>query len=109
VRQLKQAFPDSCVMGSGYTYLKEFSPHVAQAVLRHKWTDFIGLGRMLLAYPELPRDLLEGRGVQKKRLCRSFSDCTTAPRTASPRVATHSMRITKNQRISTAWLHSRSL
>ena len=67
-------------MGSGYTYLKEFSPHVAQAVLRHKWTDFIGLGRMLLAYPELPRDLLEGRGVQKKRLCRSFSDCTTAPR-----------------------------
>jgi NADPH2 dehydrogenase len=53
---------------------------VAQAVLRLGWTDLVGLGRMLLAYPELPRDLLQGRGVQKKRLCRTFSDCTTAPR-----------------------------
>ena len=67
-------------MGSGYTYLQEFLPNVAQAVLRLGWTDLVGLGRMLLAYPELPRDLLQGRGVQKKRLCRTFSDCTTAPR-----------------------------
>jgi hypothetical protein len=35
---------------------------------------------MVLAYPELPLDVLHGRGVQKKRLCRTFSDCTTAPR-----------------------------
>jgi NADPH2 dehydrogenase len=80
VRRLKEAFPDFCVMGSAYTYLQEFLPNVAQAVLRLKWADFIGLGRMLLAYPELPRDLLEGKAVQRKRLCRSFSDCTTAPR-----------------------------
>jgi len=35
---------------------------------------------MVLAYPELPLDILNGRPVQNKRLCRSFSDCTTAPR-----------------------------
>jgi hypothetical protein len=35
---------------------------------------------MTLAYPDLPLDILSGRGVQKKRLCRTFSDCTTAPR-----------------------------
>jgi NADPH2 dehydrogenase len=80
VRQLKQRYPDFCLMGSGYTYLQEYLPNVAQAVLRLGWTDLVGLGRMLLAYPELPRDLLQGRGVQKKRLCRTFSDCTTAPR-----------------------------
>ena len=80
VRRLKEAFPDFCVMGSAYTYLQEFLPNVAQAVLRLKWADLVGLGRMLLAYPELPRDLLEGKAVQRKRLCRSFSDCTTAPR-----------------------------
>jgi NADPH2 dehydrogenase len=80
VRRLKKAFPDFCVMGSGYSYLQEFLPNVAQAVLRHKWADLVGLGRMLLAYPALIRDLLEGKAVQKKRLCRSFSDCTTAPR-----------------------------
>jgi 2,4-dienoyl-CoA reductase-like NADH-dependent reductase (Old Yellow Enzyme family) len=80
VRDLKSAFPDFYLMGSGYTYLQEFFPNVAQAVVRQGWADIVGLGRMVLAYPELPLDVLSGRGVQKKRVCRTFSDCTTAPR-----------------------------
>ena len=80
VRALKEACPDLTIVGSAYTYLQEFLPNVAQAVLRQGWTDFVGLGRMMLAYPELPRDVLSGKGVQTKRLCRTFSDCTTAPR-----------------------------
>jgi 2,4-dienoyl-CoA reductase-like NADH-dependent reductase (Old Yellow Enzyme family) len=80
VRALKESFPDFCIMSSGFTYLQEFLPNVAQAVIRQGWSDVIGIGRMVLAYPEMPRDVLEGRGMQKKRLCRTFSDCTTAPR-----------------------------
>ena len=80
VRDLKQAFPDLAFMGSGYTYLQEFLPNVAQAVVREGWVDMVGLGRMVLAYPELPADVLAGRAMQRKRLCRTFSDCTTAPR-----------------------------
>lgn len=81
-RQLKQAFPDITMVGSGYTYLQEYLPNVAQAAVRQGWTDFVGLGRMMLAYPELAHDVLSGKGLQKKRLCRTFSDCTTAPRNA---------------------------
>ena len=80
VRELKQAFPDLAFVGSGYTYLQEFLPNVAQAVVREGWVDLVGLGRMVLSYPELPADVLAGRALQKKRLCRTFSDCTTAPR-----------------------------
>ena len=80
VRDLKQRFPDLVFAGSGYTYLQEFLPQVAQAVVREGWTDFVGLGRLMLSYPELPADLLAGRPLQRKRLCRTFSDCTTAPR-----------------------------
>jgi len=80
VRELKQSFPDVALVGSGYTYLQEFLPHVAQAAVRAGWTDLVGLGRMVLSYPELPADVLSGRGLQRKRLCRTFSDCTTAPR-----------------------------
>jgi len=80
VRALKQAFPDLAFVGSGYTYLQEFLPNVAQAVVRENWVDLVGLGRMVLSYPELPADVLAGRALQKKRLCRTFSDCTTAPR-----------------------------
>ena len=35
---------------------------------------------MVLSYPELPADTLAGRQSQRKRICRTFSDCTTAPR-----------------------------
>jgi hypothetical protein len=42
--------------------------------------DFVGLGRMVLTYPELCADVLEGKPLQRKRICRTFSDCTTAPR-----------------------------
>jgi hypothetical protein len=35
---------------------------------------------MVLSYPDLPRDVLEGREFQRKLVCRTFSDCTTAPR-----------------------------
>lgn len=83
-RRLKQQFPDLLIVGTAYTYLQDFLPYVAQAAVREGWADSVGLGRMVLAYPELPRDVLEGRVLERKRLCRTFSDCTTAPRNGLP-------------------------
>ena len=78
--QLKAARPQMVVVGSAYSYLQEWLPHVAQAVVRRGWADSVGLGRMVLSYPDLPADVLAGRPLQRKRICRTFSDCTTAPR-----------------------------
>lgn len=83
-RYLKQSRPEIVVVGSGVTYLQEFIGHVAQAAVREGWMDLVGLGRSMLAYPELPRDLLAGGPIQSRRLCRTFSDCTTAPRNGLP-------------------------
>ena len=68
------------MVGTGYTYLQDYLPHVAQAVVRSGWIDSVGLGRMVLSYPELPADTLRGAAWARKRVCRTFSDCTTAPR-----------------------------
>jgi hypothetical protein len=35
---------------------------------------------MILSYPELVADTLAGKQLDRKRICRTFSDCTTAPR-----------------------------
>lgn len=80
VAKLKLAFPNLIFVGSGYSYLQDWLPNVGQRVLRDGMADFIGLGRMMLAYPELPSDVLAGRPLDRKRICRTFSDCTTAPR-----------------------------
>ena len=83
-RQLKQRFPNMVFVGSAYSYLQDFLPHVAQAAIREAWVDAVGLGRMVLTYPEMLWDAARGNTVQHKRICRTFSDCTTAPRKGLP-------------------------
>ena len=55
-------------------------PLVAQAIVREGWADAVGIGRMVLSYPTMLADALAGRAMQKKFICRTFSECTTAPR-----------------------------
>ena len=80
VRQLKRERPNLIYVGSGYSYLQDWLPNIAQAIVRQGDVDFVGLGRMVLSYPEMPADVLAGRPLGKKKICRTFSDCTTAPR-----------------------------
>ena len=80
VRQVKRELPDVPIVGTAYSYLQEFLPHVTQALVRENAVDFIGLGRMALSYWDLPHDVLTDGNMAHKRLCRTFSDCTSAPR-----------------------------
>ena len=79
-RDLKAAFPGLVYVSSGWSYFQDYLPHFAQAAVRAGWTDSVGLGRMMLAYPELPADALEKGRLDHKRICRTFSDCTNGPR-----------------------------
>ena len=83
-RQLKRRFPNLIIVGSGYSYLQDYLPHVAQASVREGWVDFVGLGRMVLSYPEFLWEASAGTQIQRKLICRTFSDCTTAPRNGLP-------------------------
>jgi NADPH2 dehydrogenase len=78
--RLRARHPGLRFVGSAYTYLQEWLPHVAQALVRERRVDSIGLGRMVLSYPTLPADVLAGRGLERSLVCRTYSDCTTAPR-----------------------------
>lgn len=80
VRRTKREFPDLILVGTGYSYLQDWLGHVAEYEVGNGHVDVVGIGRMVLAYPNLPLDLLEGRPLARKRICRTFSDCTTAPR-----------------------------
>ncbi len=81
VRQIKAVAPKNLILiGTGYSYLQEYLPHVAQAVLREGWTDMVGIGRMVLSYPTILADAISQGALTPKFICRTFSDCTTAPR-----------------------------
>ena len=78
--ELKSCRPGVTMVGSGYTYLQEWLPNVAQHAVRTGMIDFVGIGRMVLSYPDFPADVLSGKPLARTRICRTFSDCTTAPR-----------------------------
>jgi 2,4-dienoyl-CoA reductase-like NADH-dependent reductase (Old Yellow Enzyme family) len=77
---LKRDFPNLIFVGSAYSYLQEWLPHVGQHNVREGLCDFVGLGRIALSYPDLPADVLSGAPLKRALFCRTFSDCTTGPR-----------------------------
>lgn len=80
VRQVKKHISGLPIVGSAYTYFQDYLPNVAQAAVRQGWVDSVGLGRMVLSYWDMPADVLQGNALKTKKICRTFSDCTTAPR-----------------------------
>jgi NADPH2 dehydrogenase len=85
VRELRKvAPPQLALVGSAYSYLQEYLPHVAQALVREGWVDIVGLGRMTLSYPDILADAAQKGALTTKLICRTFSDCTTAPRNGLP-------------------------
>ena len=84
VKALKARLPSLVLVGSAYSYLQEYLPHVAQHYVREGHVDVVGLGRAVLSYPHMLADAtLVGR-LDRKLICRTFSDCTTAPRKGMP-------------------------
>jgi 2,4-dienoyl-CoA reductase-like NADH-dependent reductase (Old Yellow Enzyme family) len=72
--------PGLTIVGSGYSYLQDWVAHVGQAVVANGGASIVGLGRMVLSYPTLAADVLAGNPLDRRSICRTFSDCTTAPR-----------------------------
>jgi NADPH2 dehydrogenase len=78
--EVTRRHPHVVVVGAGYSYLQQWLAHVGQASVASGGATMIGLGRMVLSYPTLAADVLAGRPLDARLICRTFSDCTTAPR-----------------------------
>lgn len=80
VARAKREVPELVMVGSAYSYLQEWLPAVGAAQVAAGQVDFVGLGRGVLSYPEMPHDVLGNQALQRRKICRTFSDCTTGPR-----------------------------
>jgi NADPH2 dehydrogenase len=79
VADLKKQRPELIYVGSGYSYLQQWLPNVAQAVVSQGWADSVGIGRMSFSYPDMCADVLEGKPLQRKRICTTCGYCDVAP------------------------------
>ncbi len=76
VRQIQAAFPAMAVIGGGYSWLRQFLPHLAAANVRRGWVSLVGLGRMAFAYPDSVRDLERTGQFDPQQVCVACSACT---------------------------------
>lgn len=79
-RRIKELCPEIKIVGSGLTCLQEYLSNAAEYSVANREMDFAGIGRMVLSYPDICSDVLEGRPLKRNMICRTFGDCTNAPR-----------------------------
>ena len=53
---------------------------MTQRLVREGWVDVVGLGRIVLSYPDMLSEAMANGAPISRRICRTFSDCTTGPR-----------------------------
>ena len=78
---MQAAEPELPVVGSGYSWLQDFSMHAAAANVANGSVAAVGLGRATLSHPDFARSLQRGGKMIRKQICRTFSYCTNLMRT----------------------------
>lgn len=73
--EIQRTVPEIAVVGTGYSWLREFSPYLAAGTLAHGGASLIGFGREGFAYPDFAVDILSGKGMKKEKCCISCGKC----------------------------------
>ena len=72
---LQKAFPDITFIGTGYTFLRQFSPYLAAGAVGSGMISAAGFGRMAFAYDGFAKDLIAG-DMKPNRCCLTCGKCT---------------------------------
>jgi len=72
----RRACPDIPVVGTGYSYLRQYAVEAGEANLRDDRVSVVGIGRGAIAYPDFARDVQ----MDKRKVCITVSYCTTLMR-----------------------------
>ncbi len=75
-REIHEAVPEMPLVATGLSWLRQFFPAVAAAMLEQGWCQFAGVGRLGLACPDFARDLIECGKLVPTKLCITCSSCT---------------------------------
>jgi 2,4-dienoyl-CoA reductase (NADPH2) len=73
---LQQAVPGLPMVGTGYSWLRQFFPYVGAAIVREAKAAFVGIGRMAFAYPDCVKDLALHEKLDPAKVCLACSSCT---------------------------------
>lgn len=76
VKEIQQAVPDMVVVGTGYSWLRQFAAQVGAGIVKENWVKVIGFGRAAFAYPDLANDIIKQGQMQRNKVCITCSKCS---------------------------------
>lgn len=74
-RVVQEAASKAIVVGTGFSWLRQFAPYVAAGVIKNGWATMVGFGRQAFAYPDFARDIVENRALNPRKVCITCSKC----------------------------------
>jgi 2,4-dienoyl-CoA reductase-like NADH-dependent reductase (Old Yellow Enzyme family) len=63
------------VIGTGFSWLRQFGTNAAAGMVEAGWTDLAGFGRQAFAYPDFANDIFKHGKMDRSRVCISCSKC----------------------------------
>lgn len=75
VKEIQLANPEMLVVGSGFSYPRQYSPYMAAGALEEGYCSIAGFGREALAYPEFWKDFQKMGTLDPKKVCVSCGGC----------------------------------
>jgi 2,4-dienoyl-CoA reductase (NADPH2) len=82
--KIQKKFPEMLIVGSAYSYLRQYAPNVGAAVIKDGDASFIGFGRNSFAYPSMANDLIATGKADPDKVCITCSGCTRLIRNLRP-------------------------
>jgi len=74
---VKEQIPDDMIiMGSGYSYLRQYAGNVVAGLIQNNQVDICGFGRMSIANPNFPKQIFQNGVIDKQKVCITCSKCS---------------------------------
>ncbi|MBR5301638.1 MAG: flavin oxidoreductase/NADH oxidase [Clostridia bacterium] len=84
VSEIQHAMPDLPVLGSAFSYLRQYSPYLAAGMVEGGHCAMAGFGRMAFAHPEFVQELRKNGEMDAKKTCVTCGGCAVLLRSGTP-------------------------
>lgn len=76
IGEIQKAFPDIVVVGTGFSWLRQFSWNLGAGCLENGMATLIGYGREMFAYPGFAADLMKNGSMDTGKCCIACGKCS---------------------------------
>jgi len=76
IKEMKAAVPAMMVVGTGFSWFREYGANIAAGCIEQGWMDIAGFGRQSFAYPDFAKDIISEGAMHRKKCCIACTKCT---------------------------------